>query len=79
MSAEDTLAVSMLVILVIAGATLATLLYCLWKNAGKRDELEEFFKDDDEPDEEPKGKGAPAGGELEVSEPWEKKADWWKK
>ena len=78
MSAEDTLAVCLLVILAIAGATLATLLYSLWKNAGKKDELEELLADEGADEDKFNKKGAPAGGDGEMSEPWEKAADWWK-
>ncbi len=73
MSAEDSLAVSLLVILVIAAVTLMTILYSLFKNAGKRDELEELLADDEEDRKEEL-----AGGETETREPWEKDSDWWK-
>lgn len=75
MSSEDALAVSMLVILAIAGATLLTILYSLLKNAGKKDELEELLAD-----EEPafEGQEGPAKGQDKPSQPWEKEGDWWK-
>jgi len=77
MSAEDSLAVSMLVILVIAGGTLMTIFYSLLRNAGKEDELEELLKEEPETPNEPESE--PAGGEVETAQPWEKDADWWQK
>jgi len=74
MSAEDSLAVSLLVILAVGGGTLMTILYSLLKNAGNRDELEELLKEDDE-----KPIGETAGGDEEAGQPWEKESDWWKK
>jgi hypothetical protein len=66
----------MLVILLVAGATLMTLLYSLWKNAGKKDDLEDFLADDGKDGDEPESE--PASGEPETRrQPWEKDADWW--
>lgn len=54
-----------------------TIFYSLFKNAGKRDELEELL-DDKEDKEEPDLKEELAGGEAETREPWEKDSDWWR-
>ena len=75
MSSEDTLAVSMLVILVIAATTLLTILYSLVKNAGKKDELEELLAEDEDVFED---REEPANGKDEPRQPWEKDGDWWK-
>ncbi len=77
MSAEDSLAVSMLVILAIAGATLMTIFFSLLRNAGKKDELEELLREEPEVSDDPEAE--PAGGEPESRQPWEKDADWWRK
>lgn len=70
----------MLVILVVAGATLMTILFSLMRNAGKKDELAELL--DEGKEDSPKGsRGEPAGGERageETRQPWEKDSDWWK-
>lgn len=80
MSAEDALAVCLLVILVLAGATLMTILVSMAKNAGKRDELAELMEEDEE--EAPKDpRGEPAGGDKadeDNRQAWEKDSDWWK-
>lgn len=75
MSSEDALAVSMLVILAIAGTTLLTILYSLVKNAGKKDELEDLLADEDAVFEDLE---EPAKGKDEPRQPWEKDGDWWK-
>ena len=76
MSAEDTLAVCMLFVLLISAGTLVTILFSMMRNAGRKDELADLLKDDEasteleiepvDPDEE--------SGQL----PWEKDADWWR-
>lgn len=76
MSAEDALAVSMLVIFGISGITLLTILCSLMRNAGKKDELAELMAE--EPDFEDEPETEPVGGEAEEKQPWEKEADWWK-
>ena len=75
MSAEDTLAVCMLVVLLIAAGTLTTILFSMMRIAGRKDELADLLKDD----EAPTGlESAPAGHNEESSQPWEKEADWWR-
>ncbi len=75
MSAEDTLAVCMLLVLLIAAGTLTTILFSMMRNAGKEDELADLLKDD----EAPTGlESEPAGPDEESSQPWEKDADWWR-
>ncbi|MDG2400828.1 MAG: hypothetical protein P8M04_09670 [Akkermansiaceae bacterium] len=69
MSAEDTLAVCMLLVLLIAAATVMTILFSVMRNAGKQDDLAELLKDD-EPSTEVESE--PAG------QPWERDADWWR-
>ena len=78
MSAEDSLALCMLLILAISAATLTTILYSLMKNAGKRDELAELMAEQDESEPQEKPKGEYAGAEDEESQPWEREADWWR-
>ncbi len=75
MSSEDALAVSMLVILGIAGTTLLTILYSLVKNAGKKDELEELLAENEPAFEDLE---EPAKGKDKPRQPWEKDGDWWK-
>lgn len=65
----------MLVILGIAGVTLMTILLSLFKNAGKKDELEELLREEPDLPDEPEAE--PAGGEAGSRQPWEKDADWW--
>ena len=65
----------MLVILAIAGATLATLLYSLFKNAGKEDELEKLLEEEKDPTPPMQ---PVSGDEPESRQPWEKDSDWWK-
>ena len=79
MSAEDSLAVCMLVILAVSAATLMTILFSLLKNAGKKDEIAELMAEEEEEAAEENPKGKVAGSEEDYSEPWEKGADWWKK
>ena len=75
MSAEDTLAVCMLLVLLIAAGTLTTILFSMMRNAGKKDELADLLK----ADEAPTGlESEPAGPNEESSQPWEKEADWWR-
>ena len=76
MSAEDTLAVCMLVILALAGVTLMTILFSLIKNAGKKDELEDLLSEEEETYEDPVKE--PAGEDEGAAQPWEKDSDWWK-
>ena len=76
MSAEDTLAVCMLVVLLIAACTVTTILFSMMRNAGRKDDLAELLEDE-EPGQQPKGK--PAGPDKEPGQPWEKDADWWRK
>ena len=76
MSAEDTLAVCMLIVLLISAGTLLTILFSMMRNAGRKDELADLLKDDEastEPEIEPVGPDEEAG-QL----PWEKDADWWR-
>lgn len=79
MSAEDSLAICMLAILVLAGATLMTILFSLIRNAGKEDDLSELLGKEEgivEPPEPPKRKLI--GDEPDSRQPWEKDSDWWK-
>ncbi len=76
MSAEDTLAVCMLVVLLIAAGTVTTILFSMMRNAGKKDELAGLLENE-EPGQEPEGE--PAGPDEEPGQPWEKDADWWRK
>ena len=79
MSAEDSLAICMLAILVLAGATLMTILFSLIRNAGKEDDLSELLGKEEgivEPPEPPKRKLI--GDESDSRQPWEKDSDWWK-
>ncbi|HAN83038.1 MAG TPA: hypothetical protein DCQ59_07440 [Verrucomicrobiales bacterium] len=76
MSAEDTLAVCMLFVLLISAGTLLTILFSMMRNAGRKDELADLLKDDEastEPEIEPVGPDEESG-QL----PWEKDADWWR-
>jgi hypothetical protein len=76
MSAEDTLAVFMLFVLLISAGTLLTILFSMMRNAGRKDELADLLKDDEastEPEIEPVGPDEESG-QL----PWEKDADWWR-
>ena len=76
MSAEDTLAVCMLIVLLISAGTLLTILFSMMRNAGRKDELADLLKDDEastEPEIEPVGPDEESG-QL----PWEKDADWWR-
>ena len=76
MSAEDTLAVCMLFVLLISAGTLVTILFSMMRNAGRKDELADLLKDDEastEPEIEPVGPDEESG-QL----PWEKDADWWR-
>ena len=76
MSAEDTLAVCMLFVLLISAGTIATILFSMMRNAGRKDELADLLKDDEassEPEIEPVGPDEELG-QL----PWEKDADWWR-
>ena len=76
MSAEDTLAVCMLFVLLISAGTLLTILFSMMRNAGRKDELADLLKDDEastEPEIEPVGPDEETG-QL----PWEKDADWWR-
>ena len=76
MSAEDTLAVCMLFVLLISAGTLLTILFSMMRNAGRKDELADLLKDDEassEPEIEPVGPDEELG-QL----PWEKDADWWR-
>lgn len=76
MSAEDTLAICMLVILAVAAATLLTILISMVRNAGKEDEIEKLMREDEEDSSDKKEERAPAD-EGEGREPWEKDSDWW--
>jgi len=80
MSAEDSLAICMLLILAISAATLMTILFSLMKNAGKKDELAELLAEE-EKEEKPreKPKGEYAGGDEDDAQPWEREPDWWQK
>lgn len=76
MSAEDTLAVCMLFVLLISAGALVTILFSMMRNAGRKDELADLLKDDEastEPEIEPVGPDKESG-QL----PWEKDADWWR-
>lgn len=76
MSAEDTLAVCMLFVLLISAGALVTILFSMMRNAGRKDELADLLKDDEassEPEIEPVGPDEELG-QL----PWEKDADWWR-
>jgi len=76
MSAEDTLAVCMLFVLLISAGALVTILFSMMRNAGRKDELADLLKDDEastEPEIEPVGPDEESG-QL----PWEKDADWWR-
>ena len=76
MSAEDTLAVCMLFVLLISAGTLLTILFSMMRNAGRKDELADLLKDDEaptDPEIEPVGPDEESG-QL----PWEKDADWWR-
>lgn len=75
MSAEDTLAVCMLLVLLVAAATVMTILFSMMRNAGKQDDLAELMEDE-EPSIELES--APAGPDEESGQPWEKDADWWR-
>lgn len=80
MSAEDSLAVCMLLILAVSAATLLTILFSLMKNAGKKDELAELMAEGDDEDADPETpEGKMAGGEEGGGDPWERDADWWQK
>lgn len=74
MSAEDTLAVCMLVVLLVAAATVMTILFSMMRNAGKKDELAELMEEE-MPASEPESELA--GPDEEPGQPWEKDADWW--
>lgn len=76
MSAEDSLAVCLLAILVLAGATLTTILFSLMRNAGKEDDLSGLLEEDDESPEPPKRKSNGDGSEERQA--WERDSDWWK-
>lgn len=67
----------MLVILGLSGVTLMTILLSLFRNAGKKDELEELLAEEPEPEDEPEPEIV--GGDGEEKQPWEKDADWWQK
>ena len=76
MSAEDTLAVCMLFVLLISAGALVTILFSMMRNAGRKDELADLLKDDEastEPEIEPVGPDEESG-QLQ----WEKDADWWR-
>jgi len=75
MSAEDTLAVCMLIVLLVAAGTVMTILFSMMRNAGKKDELAELLKEEETT---PEPEGEPAGPDEEPSQPWEKQADWWR-
>lgn len=75
MSAEDTLAVCMLIVLLVAAGTVMTILFSMMRNAGKKDELAELLKEEETA---PEPEGEPAGPDEEPSQPWEKQADWWR-
>lgn len=74
MSAEDSLAICMLGILTLAGATVATIFFSLMRNAGKKDELEELLTEKEPV--YPDGKKTKKPGNRPLG--WEKDADWWK-
>lgn len=66
----------MLFVLLISAGTLATILFSMMRNAGRKDELADLLKDDEassEPEIEPVGPDEELG-QL----PWEKDADWWR-
>jgi|TARA_B100001093_G_scaffold215215_1_gene206490 hypothetical protein len=66
----------MLFVLVISAGSLATILFSMMRNAGRKDELAGLLKDDEastEPEIEPVGPDEESG-QL----PWEKDADWWR-
>lgn len=75
MAAEDTLAVCMLIVLLVAAGTVMTILFSMMRNAGKKDELAELLKEEETA---PEPEGEPAGPDEEPSQPWEKQADWWR-
>ena len=77
MSAEDSLAVSMLVIFALAGASLMTILFSLVRNAGQKDELAELMAEEVD-DSSRKPSGELAGHSDGEAQPWEQDADWWK-
>lgn len=78
MSAEDSLAICMLLILAVSAATLMTILFSMMKNAGKKDEIAELMAESEEESrDEPKGEYV--GGDDEENQPWEREADWWRK
>ena len=78
MSAEDSLAICMLLILAISAGTLMTILYSMMKNAGKKDEIAELMAESEE-EERDEPKGEYAGGEEDEAQPWERDGDWWRK
>ena len=76
MTAEDILALCMLLVLVISAASLATILFPMMRNAGKKDELADLLKDD-EPSTD--SETQPVGPHEESGKsPWEKDPDWWR-
>ena len=76
MTAEDILALCMLLVLVISAGSLATILFPMMRNAGREDELADLLKDDEAPTE---SETEPAGPDEESGKlPWEKDPDWWR-
>jgi len=74
MSAPDALAASLLIILAIAFGVVLSILVCLAKNAGKKDELAELLEDRDKA----KPSASPNKIDKKGEGDWEKDADWWK-
>ena len=78
MSAEDTLAVCMLTVLLIASAAIMTILFSMMKHAGQKDELAELMADEESAVEDDSQEQL-IGPSEEADQPWEQDADWWKK
>ncbi len=75
MSAGDVLAISLLVILVLAGVALFAILNSMMRNAGRRDEIAELM---DEGRDGSQNKAEKCRGEDLKGKAWERDGDWWR-
>lgn len=78
MSASDGFAIAMLAMILCSMGVIAMLIFCMFRNASKRDpQVDELL--DEMAEDERKSKVAGVAAEpSESSELWERGADWWK-
>ncbi|MEP3212967.1 MAG: hypothetical protein ABJQ29_07235 [Luteolibacter sp.] len=77
MTESDGLALAMACVMGTAFVVIATLLFCIIRNASKRDpEVDDLIEEVEQ--EEKAGREKKPAGKVKEREDWEKDGDWWK-